>query len=906
MIYLNNNQEEDGNFLKNLIKIIAIVVLVAAFIWVANFASWLIRYTSHLPTYEELLKYNPSLTTKIYGINGQVLNTYSLENRTYIPIGKIPEGVKNAFISAEDKNFYRHNGIDVAMIFRAIFFNVINYVTGQGNLSGASTITQQVVKNLVLTNEKTFSRKLKEAIISVRISKQIPKDKILELYLNHIYLGKGTYGIAAAAQKYFNKSVGELEIHEIATLASLPKAPSAFDPVTKKARLFYRRNWVISQMLAAGLITDVQATLYSAKELDTIFNRKQNLNLDDGFRMFSSQVKTKLAQNYGYNAVFTGGMFVQTTLDENIQQLAHKNLQGTIERYTKKYGYLGAIQKIDLISSQDKDNWCNKLGKVNDINDGQSKFDLALVLGVNQETQDLIVGNKTCHLGTIKFDQLKWVFGNTNIKSNTQLPVKIGDVVAVTLIQKMQSSPQQFIESLKGYTIDHQIIQNFDDMLQRFLKNNDNNYEYFNYSLEQVPKVNGAVLIMEADTGRVVAMSGGYFDNENDFNRATQAKRQPGSVAKPFTYLAALENGYSPASPIIDADIEFGNGSGDTWAPKNSTDKSYGIVSLRYALERSLNIPTVRLAEMVGIRRVAEVFKRLGVTDKTYSDLSTVLGTKETTLMDMVRGYGIIANGGFDVKPYIVDYVLDKNGKTIYSKYQIEHNIVESSNNHKTGDEFEISKELQDIIGEIDYSNEAYLKKRLVSEDVAFQLKQILHGATIRGTSAAVNRYFKDYGFDIGGKTGTTDNSKDSWFIGFTNKYVVGVYIGFDKPQSLGKNEYGATLALPVFINTLKGMASLNYPMGGRFEQPTDIKTQTVVYKTGRKPSSNTTQGIITEYFKEGDKPLQESIDGSEIFELGISGTPLQITPEEAEKKKVIKAKPEPKDSFFDINSVVY
>jgi penicillin-binding protein 1A len=686
-------------------------------------------FNKDLPDYSELAHYDPPTVTRLYASNGKMMAEYATEKRVFVPLVAIPKRVINAFLSAEDKNFYSHTGVDITGLIRAARNNIINY--GQGkSLVGGSTITQQVVKNFLLSNEKSLERKVKEAILAVRISQVYSKDKILELYLNEIYLGMGSYGVATAAQNYFNKSLEDLTLEEAALLASQPKAPNLYNPKKNYEAAFARRNWIIGRMLDDGHITATEAQA-AVKEPIILRARDVAHTVDAAF--FSEEVRRMLANMYGSNVLYEGGLMVKTTLNPSYQEMADKALRDALISYDRRRGYRGPVAHIDTPSQSTVE--LTKLIKENEhkILPGQT---LAMIKKIDAKQAHIVFSDNKESIITPA--QFTW----TGKKKPSDF-LKTGDVVLVT----------------QGSTTSE---------------------------LQQIPEANGAMVIADPHTGRVLAMSGGYSGTE--FNRATQAKRQPGSSFKPFVYMAALENGFTPSSLILDAPVEMSQGAGlPTWKPQNYEAEFLGETTLRVGLEKSRNTITVRLAQMIGLDKVLEMGKRLGIYSDPTANFSIVLGTAETTLLNLVNAYGMIVNGGKKISPALIERIDDRHGRTIYRR----------DTRNCDGCDMEINETMPPIVMPPALEDD---REQVVDPRIAYQITSLLEGVTIRGTGTRA----KAIGKTVGGKTGTTNNSYDTWFVGFSPDLVAGVYIGYDKPHTLGARETGSSVALPAFVSFMK------------------------------------------------------------------------------------------------------
>jgi penicillin-binding protein 1A len=757
------------------------------------------HYTKDLPSTDQLASYAPPVITRLYANDGRLLAEYAKEKRIFVPLKAIPQYVQQAFISAEDRNFYQHPGIDIWGIMRAAYANVSHL--GQGNLVGGSTITQQVVKNFLLTSEKSIERKIKEAILAWRISKIYSKEKILELYLNQIYLGRRSYGVAAAAQNFFDRSLNNLSLEEAAMLAAMPKAPSFYDPARHYDEALTRRNYVLDRMYADAAITLQE--LEDAKA-SSITLRKRNAEKLAEADFFAEEVRRRLKRMYGDNVLYEGGLYVRTTLNPDLQGFADAALRHALVKYDRRHGYRGAITTLgaDILQWQDALTRVEENNKIAVLKNQA----LAAVLSVNAKEAEIGVlreGRARIKLAGVSWARRKITDKRRGsaIKSVRQV-LREGDVI---IVEKTPNNPSL-------------------------------------YQLVQVPEVNGAMVIADNYSGKILAMSGGYSYQVSQFNRATQARRQSGSAIKPFVYATALENGFSPTSVIVDGPIEIDQGPGlPPWQPKNYGGAFLGPTTLRMALEKSRNLVTVRLAQFVGLNRIRRLTERFGIYAKSnQANFSMVLGAKETTLMRLTNAYAMIANGGRRVEPWLIERIDDRNGTTIFRR---DTRICESCNADS------VSIDTQPPI--IPDDREIVLDPR-----VAYQLTSILQGAVQRGTGAAA----RVLGRPVAGKTGTTNEERDAWFVGFTPDLVVGTYIGFDTPRPMGHKETGGRVAIAGFINFMKN-ALKDTPIK-EFRVPENIRKIPVNRFTGHPlfaSEDGNAKAIISEAFLTGGSIFKPS-----------------------------------------------
>ncbi|MDE3174528.1 MAG: penicillin-binding protein 1A [Pseudomonadota bacterium] len=785
-----------GRFLGFLFATGAIVFVIAA----AAAAVVIFKFEQDLPDYSHLKNYEPPVMTRVHAADGSLLAEYSRERRLYLPSSAIPDLVKRAFISAEDKNFYTHRGFDPEGILRA----GVVFLEGRRHIQGASTITQQVAKNFLLSADRTVERKIREVLLSLRIESAYSKDKILELYLNEIYLGLGNYGVAAAALNYFNKSVHELTVAEVAYLAALPKEPSALNPFRNHDRAVERRNYVIGRMEDDGYITHDQAKAARAEPLAIHPRILTPDSIAGGF--FAEEVRRELLDRYGEKKLYEGGLSVRTTLDPKMQLMARKALVDGLVRYDEAHGWHGVVKSVDL--GQD---WGVALGQIPELGDIKP-WRLAVALDVtdsyvriglqptHESSGELSAGRQT---GTVNFA------GNQFPYRRFKQIVKPGDVVYV--------EPQA---------------------------------KAGEYRLRQIPEVSGACVAMDPFTGRVLAMVGGFSFDQSEFNRATQALRQPGSSFKPFVYAAALDNGYTPSSIVLDEPIEIDQGNGEIWRPENFEGKSGGPHTLRYGIEHSINQMTVRLARDIGMPLVAEYAKKFGIYDNLPPYLSMSLGAGETTVLKMVTGYSMFDNGGMPLKATLIDRIQDRWGNTIYRH---DERVCEGCDATKWAN--------QDEPKLIDKRKDP---RNLVTDPLtAYQITSIMEGVIQRGTGIAI----KEVGKHLAGKTGTTNDAKDLWFVGYSPNLSFGVFMGYDKPRSLGDSAQAALYTAPVFRDFMK-MALKDAP-DTPFRVPPGIKLISVDVHTGMRATG---AGSILEAFKPGTAPPDSFGGGGGVAQSGGGG----------------------------------
>ena len=784
---------------------------------IAGAAGMLWHFSQSLPDYNQLQDYEPAVMTRVHASDGALLAEYARERRLYTPIQAIPKLLLNAFIAAEDKNFYEHGGIDFTGIARAASSFVQNYGSGK-RPQGASTITQQVAKNMLLTNELSMTRKVKEALLAMKIERTFSKERILELYLNEIYLGMGAYGVAAASLVYFDKSVHELTVAEAAYLAALPKGPANYHPFRQRERAIERRNYVIDRMLEDNYIT-AQDAEKARKDPLKIAQRTAGAHVFAA-EYFAEEVRRYINEKYSEKKLYEGGLSVRTTLDPKLQVLARKSLVDGFVRYDEQHGYRGPHAKLDMTAE-----WGVKLAEVRALSD-IAPWRLAVVLesgdaeakiGLQPSRDPGGAVSKERVTGSIPLDGVKWAKFATGTMRG-KVPAKVSQVLDVGDVV--------YVEPMEGR--DGQ------------------------YRLRQIPEVSGAMVAMDPQTGRVLAMVGGFSYDQSQFNRATQALRQPGSSFKPLVYAAALDNGYTPSTVVLDAPLEVDTGSG-IWAPENYTRKFYGPSTLRFGIEQSRNVMTVRLAQDIGMPLIGEYAKRFGIYDNLPPYLSFALGAGETTLLRMVGAYAMLDNGGKKVQPTLIDRIQDRYGKTIYRHDQRECRGCAAPKWENQNEPTLVDR-----------------RERVIDPMTAYQITSIMEGVVQRGTATVV----KEVGKPIAGKTGTTNDEKDAWFIGFSPDMVVGVYIGFDKPRHMGKGATGGVLAAPIVRDFMK--VALAEKPAVPFRVPAGIKLIRIDAKSGMRAAPGD-QRVILEAFKPGTAPP----DGYSV--IGVTdaeGRPLTVSPE--------------------------
>ena len=786
-------------------------------------AIYLGHITKDLPDYEVLNSYAPPVTTRVHAGNGALMAEYARERRLYLPIQAIPDRVKAAFISAEDKNFYQHPGVDITGLARAIAVNLQNFGSGRRPV-GASTITQQVAKNFLLSADQTIDRKVKEAILSFRIEQAYSKDRILELYLNEIFFGLNSYGIAGAALTYFDKSVTELTIAETAYLAALPKGPSNYHPFRREKAALERRDWVIDRMVENGYVTKADGEEAKKQPLGVSVRRGGSHLFASEY--FAEEVRRQIIQRYGDNALYEGGLSVRTSLDPRLQVEARKALQNALVSYDERRGFHGALKTIEIGGD-----WGEPLGKLEALSD-VPEWKLAVVLAVDESGAEIGIQPEKDGAGKVGTDRVTGRISETNMR----------------WAYRSSTGDRKTAKSPEGVVGPGDVV---------YVEATDVDGEY---RLRQPPKVQGGLVAMDPQTGRVLAMAGGFSYGQSEFNRATQAMRQPGSSFKPFVYAAALDNGYTPASVILDAPFELVTG-GQVWRPENYGGGSAGPSTLRLGIEKSRNLMTVRLANDMGMNLVAEYAERFGIYDKMMPVLAMSLGSGETTVLRMVSAYAVLANGGKQIKPSMIDRIQDRYGKTIFR-----HEERTCDNCNAADWENQEEPVLTDN------------REQVLDPMTAYQITSMMEGVITRGTAAGKIKLDRP----VAGKTGTTNDEKDAWFVGYTPDMVAGLYLGFDNPAPLGRGATGGGLAAPVFNDFMQVAMQGTRPV--KFVPPEGMNLIPVNRKTGMAAAEGDPDTII-EAFKPGTGP-------AESFSV-IDGGAEYIPPEE-----ILKASPQANDAI--------
>ena len=787
---------------------LGIVAATAAVLWVF----W--TYGKDLPDYHQLAKYEPPVATRIHAGNGALIAEHATEKRVFMPVEAMPPRLIQAFLSAEDKAFYSHFGVDPRALFRAVVTNAMNYGTGRRPI-GASTITQQVTKNFLLTNEVSIDRKIKEAILSFRMERAFTKDQILALYLNEIYLGMGSYGVAAAALNYFDKSLDQLTLEEMAYLAALPKAPANYHPIRKTRAATIRRDWVLGEMQQNGFITGDEARRARAMPLQIA--RQSGFDSAEA-PYFAEEVRREVVSRFGEDMLYAGGLSVRTTLDPELQHAARMALQRGLEALDRRQGWRGAL------ASHTGDG---------DLDDILAKHEATMLEDhhaayVTEVTKDQAQIYVNGGRGRIPFQLAFWAYpprGEDGVRpqplNDLRDALAIGDII---MVQPPEGTPDLIRDGFEPQPGD--------------------------YALSQRPSVEGAIVALDPHTGRLLAMSGGYNYLDSEFNRAVQALRQPGSAFKPFVYLAALDQGYNPTTRILDAPLVVDQGPGKPkWKPANYTRRFYGPSIMRVGIEKSRNLMTARLAMNLGMDEIGDYARRFGLNENLPPLLSMSLGAGETTLLRLTAAYGMLVNGGKKITPSLIDRVQDRNGKTIYRHDGRSCDACQSGAG--------MGEEIPDL---------GDTREQLTSPASAFQMVSMLEGVIKRGTGRRISKL----NLTLAGKTGTTNDNTNGWFIGFTPDLAVGVFVGYDTPRQLGKRETGSTVAVPIFGDFIAA-AQAGRPVIP-FRRPGGVTIIPVNAETGERVMPGDEKAIY-EVFKPGQRPGGTLID--------VPGSTAKSAPEE-------------------------
>ena len=756
-------------FINFYIKFVIIFFIVSIFF----VFSTLWYFSVGLPDYKKLSNYQPPISSRVYSEDSKLIAEYAIEKRLFIPFEAVPDKIVNSFLSAEDKNFFKHPGIDAKGILRAIFKNIKN-ISQNKRLEGASTITQQVAKNFLLTNEVSMKRKVKEAILAFRIERAYTKERILELYLNQIYLGQGTYGIAAASLEYFDKSIKELNYQEAALLAALPKAPSKYNPYKYPEVAKFRRNLVLENLEENKFITAEQLKEFKNSKLKL---KRRKIEIVNEANSYTEEVRRIVKDIYGFEKLYSQGLSISTPLKINYQIQALKSLRDGIEEFDRRRGWRG-----EITNKLKNKNWEKKISQFK--LDPTLKWKIAEIKSIenNEINFEIIDKKKEKTNGTILYKNLKWSVPKNKLTKDIH---EIGDII--------------------------------------FIKK-----EIKSWKLKQYPKVNGGIVVLNPFTGDVLALVGGFNFKTSEFNRVTQAKRQPGSAFKPIVYAAALEKGFAPNSIILDAPFVESQGVGlKNWKPENYGKKFYGPSTFRKGIEYSRNLMTVRIAKILGLEEILKLSKKLNIYDEIPELLSVSLGAAETTLMSLTSAYAPFVNGGKKIDPKLISRIQDRRGKTIFQEKSVKCIGCDKFINNSESD-----------LPKIENSSE-----KVFSEETAYQMTSILQGAVKRGTA----KKLKSLNVPLAGKTGTTNDNYDAWFIGFSSNLVIGVYVGYDNPKTLGKFETGSKAALPIFKNFVEN--ALYKEDFGEFQIPENIYLTSINYDTGTKAAAGE-KNVITEALK--------------------------------------------------------
>jgi penicillin-binding protein 1A len=781
-------------FIKFLMKLVFSLIMTGVLVAAGVVALGIWYFGRDLPDYQQLAEYQPAIVTRVHAGDGRLLAEYATEKRVFVPVSEMPPLVIHAFLAAEDRNFYSHIGIDPLAMLRAAATDVMR-ISAKRRPVGASTITQQVAKNFLVGAELSYQRKIKEALVALKMEKALSKERILELYLNEIYLGGGAYGVAAAALNYFDKSLDQLSVEETAFLAALPKAPNNYNPQRYPEAAKARRDWVVERMLDAGFVTAEQAE--KALRMPLQLRRRDDTEVVTA-SYFAEEVRRELLQRYGEKALYQSGLSVRTSLDPKLQAIADQSLRAGLVSYDRRHGYRGPVAHIEAGGD-----WRTRLATVAPPAGAvDAHWKLAVVLAANNDGVSIGVADGA--KGAIPFEEMRWarkVLGEDQLGPVPRQPadaLKAGDVVLVEALPNQTGKEPLF-------------------------------------TLRQIPEVSGALVAMDPHTGRVLAITGGFSYEMSQFNRATQAVRQTGSAIKPFVYMAALDHGYTPSTVVLDAPITIDQGPGlPKWKPGNYEHKFFGPQTLRVGLEHSHDLMTVRMGAAVGLEAVAKDVEAFGIMDHMPRQYSMLIGATETTPLKLTAAYAMLVNGGKKLVPTLIDRIQDRNGVTIYRADQRE--CDECRDVEWKG---QAPPELEDN------------RRQIADPRTSYQIVSMLQGVVDRGTGhviASLNR-------PLAGKTGTTNASNDTWFVGFSPDLTVGVFVGYDQPKGLGRHETGGTVAAPIFRDFMS--VALKDQPAIPFRIPPGIELVRVNVETGQLARPGEKQ-VIYEAFKPGSEPTGE------------------------------------------------
>jgi penicillin-binding protein 1A len=801
-----------------------------------------------LPAAEQLFDIKLQTPLRIFSQDGKLIAEFGEKRRTPVTIKQVPELQLQAFLAAEDARFYEHFGVDIRGLARAAL-----ELASTGHIqSGGSTITMQVAKNYFLSRDRTFIRKFNEILLALQIERELDKNTILELYLNKIYLGNRAYGIAAASQVYYNKTVSELTLAQMAMLAGLPKAPSAFNPLANPSGALARRNWILGRMKELEMISQDDYEQAVNAELTATYNATET-EVDAGY--VAEMARSEMVRRFGDNA-YTDGYSVTLTVDSVKQQTATDALRQGLEAYDRRHGFRGAVGTIDTQSLD-----ANELATALRPYPKTGPLIPAVVLKIDDNNGTAALHARFLGPVTMTLNTMTWAQRYRTENLTGPAPKKPsdvlspGDVIYVKALNKAAPRP----------TDDGQ-KQPLTDVVQ-------------NVALYQVPRVEGALIALTAETGAIEALSGGYSFGQSKYNRAIQAKRQPGSTFKPFLYLNALESGFTPATLINDSPIVLEeNGQETAWRPQNSSGQFYGPTRLREALYRSRNLVSVRLLRDLGIQPMLAYLEKLKVpTADMPANLSLALGSGLLSPMELARGMAVIANGGYDVEPFLIRRIEDARGTVVYKAPDVilcdsncgnaveieEIGLQDTDNSGDTNDDFIVTELSDEPLGSV-VQAPARLMPRLADERSVYILHSMMRDVIKLGTGRRASALNRD---DLAGKTGTTNEQIDTWFAGFNYQQAVIAWVGFDQPAPLGRNEFGASTALPIWIDYMK--VALDQTPSANMPRPNGIVNVRINAETGRRARPGE-EGLF-ELFREEDEP--EAISAEERGGLGTGDT---------------------------------
>lgn len=752
-----------------------------------------------LPKVDRLNDYKPPIVSQVFGDDGSLVGEFYLERRTLVPVGKIPKKLIQAFVAAEDANYYQHKGIDYLGIVRAAIKNILS----MRKKEGASTITQQVAKSMLLTPKKTYSRKLKEAILAKRMEEKLSKDEILYIYLNQIYLGAGSYGVQLAAETYFGKDVDKLNLAEMAMMAGLPKAPNTYSPIKNLDKARERQKYVLERMVKEGYITEAESE--HARKTPIVIQSRKKINSDQS-AYFLEHVRILLEEKYGEERLYKQGLKIYTTMNAQMQRGAYEGLVNGLKAVDKRQGYRGPVQ---YLTEEKVEEFCKKVEE--NIDSAALKIGSTyqgVVTGINSATGEIMVhvGERA---GTLSRKNMSWA-GKITLLENYGKP-STGKGKSITL----------------GSVIEVSVITP------------DQNKSGAVFALDQEPDAQAALFAMDPRTGAAKAMVGGYDFRKSQFNRAIQAKRNSGSAFKPIIYGAAIEKGMTPATIIEDSPIEF-NSVGKTWKPKNYDGVYRGPVTMREALTSSINVVSVKILESIGVGYATEFAKKLGITSQLADNLTLALGSSSLSPMELTSAYAVYASGGYRVTPYFITKVTDSEGKVLEE--------INTTSIPVFTDATSVKKLVGNSQSRANDSTTTLTPVQVVSPELAYIMTNLMESVVTSGTGQRA----RAVGRPVAGKTGTTNDMKDAWFVGYVPQLAAGVWVGYDQEKSLGSGGSGGQAAAPIWADFMqKALVGVSIQS---FIPPDNITYALINPRTGRLAKEGS-EGSVMECFISGTEP---------------------------------------------------